>query len=415
MARRTGPFEDIFDLGSVTDQIPQGTARDQRLATVWPPTDYTCVDDSIFPNHYNIPNDRDLAPTSQTIMDVVKKRITANPPTPEKPLVIIMGENHTSTRDVLLQADIVAKLSELCAGSHEHKVMFGYEQPHNIICVASRRRLNLALPDSLFYRPELIDPDGMHYARYGIHDTSGPTAYSRSRLMQICLNNDVPFVNADAARKKIIELDLDDPTTRRIYEQHMGRDVQETGDQHEKVSLITDRAQVIRHKAMVSNALNAAENLEASIIVQQCGFNHLYGMDLESRNYETSLSRLFQKAGAEVIPVFQRGAASQEIGEAKSKPHNNDLKSRIHSDFPFSMVFDHDKDALLGTLLSYFTPGLTRAFEYATIKDLVNNYSGENCGFDVQVETPSKKDIARDLQCEIDLAISRYGGYFPIL
>ena len=211
-----------------------------------------------------------------------------------KPLILIIGENHTIPAHRVIQMLVLKKLKEL-----GHVVSFGMEQPHDTVLKEFSGYSVVPTPERLgALKNEIAQTD--HNGQISLKTFMAQTSClvsdtSYKTLMKFALTQKLSTSFNDAANctKKVtneLVLDSRDPITALIMRKHGVLDA---------LSISATGIRV-RNAVIVAEALEHMKQTGAEIYVQNCGTGHLAGFKDEGFSFQDSLIAQFKKAGAVV-------------------------------------------------------------------------------------------------------------------
>lgn len=324
-------------------------------------------------------NPYDLRPATDLIVDTIHERLTEMPE--DKPLVVLMGEEHNTPTHHALQKMVISRLF-----SGKQHFTFASEHPHNF----SASRLTIGniktsdFPTDILNQWNLLDNEGQdNLCTYLANSYIGLySPVSCKNLYAFCYHNKITSVFNDAAyykdkkdpknRKNNLYLDLNNPMTmiaKKVY-----------GTKKQKINVTSREGMAIRNIAMAFMALSHAEANHSPLVIQKTGLAHVFG-DVSFNNkgekihcfpYQESLYATYKRTGAEVLAVFPT--------VKKHRYGINHLPENAYNELSRSIVIDgiSDKGFRFHKLLSYF-----RHREKSFIKKLQKESGGELEFFDV--------------------------------
>ena len=262
---------------------------------------------------YTLDHPYDLTPLDDILWHNVSKELEnmqAN-----QPLVILMGESHAHPTTILPQIGLINNLA-LCRDNEkaEKEVNFvvtmevPYET-HAILFSALRQ----VYGEDINSRDKYLNG---YYALIGSQNFRyiDQSPLSHLAVEQSCIANNVPVRYVDTAVHTVEgkpALNIEDEMAANVARASYDRDLQEI-----PVSPFSEEGVHIRNEVMARRALDFAKDMNAKIIVQSCGFSHLYGPN--------SLTEIFEREGARVLsflPVpadFLEGNLQNDISRANS-------------------------------------------------------------------------------------------------
>lgn len=234
-------------------------------------------------------NPYDLRPASDIILRAAHDVRKTLPD--DRPLVILMAENHDMPAHIELQHMVASRLL-----AQNLQFVFGLERPHNRWSFLADKGMNKAVPSGLYYRPGNYDPCGQAVlSAYLGFDGDAAAPVSHGNLLAFYYDRKISTIFNDAASKAGI-LDFEDPFTSSLARDDL---------KHGNAADLSDAdCMAIRNTAMAHSGVERAGTQQKNIIVQQAGYAHLFGWAQEGCGYETSLCTAYRKAGASVLPVF---------------------------------------------------------------------------------------------------------------
>lgn len=256
---------------------------------------------------YAYKNSLDLSVPGKTLLERIDK-VSASLQE-DQPVVVLMGESHGAPAHKLLQAYVVKGLLE-----QSQKVAVSFEAPHNYLGRLVTKNTSLSLSPAEKIRLAQMDKTGQRALVTTIAFGESPYApLSSHTIMDFYRQSGVAARFTDAAcylkhwprpqypDKPIIEafLDQSDPLTATLVAHHL-----EAGNIRD-VSAVEPLGMAIRNEMMAAQAMTHIKNSGASILIHQCGRDHVFGNREDGgQSYRDSLTSQFTKLGAAVLPVF---------------------------------------------------------------------------------------------------------------
>ncbi len=233
-------------------------------------------------------NPYDLRPAADIIVAAISERLASLPA--GKPLVVEMGEEHKKPSHKELQHLVAFRLLK-----ENKKFTFNFEQPHNVWAGIAKRDMNYDLESRLYYGSTSHDPRGQAIlSAYMGFALSSMAPVSRNNQMAFLYHRGVSSAFNDAARDPSGHyFDLEDSLTRYFMEGNGWA-----------LSLTSPEGMAVRNQVMARRGLSHAEDQDLSLILQQAGFNHVFGNVQDGEHYAESLSSAYRDLGADVLPVF---------------------------------------------------------------------------------------------------------------
>ena len=214
------------------------------------------------------------------------------------PLVILIGETHNISAHLELQHLVAATF-------HDQGTVFAQamERPSNTLAHMMTEAMGLDVSRGEGYYDSLIpfDPRGTASLAASIvcmHPEWAPVA--EKNFNAFLYHNDIPTIFNDAARDFSLNhamLDMTDPLVQAgalIY----------TRDDEYVADAISSSGMAVRNWVMAKRGLAFMQDHHVNVMVQNIGAHHLLGCRSDGFGYAESLSALYQKNGAAVLPVF---------------------------------------------------------------------------------------------------------------
>lgn len=331
-------------------------------------------------HHYVTANPNDLAPTINILTDTIDDKLRTADRSPDKPLVILLGEEHATPSHKMIQ---ISALSYLVQCGHKDDLLFAVEGSYNLLSKYIEGRYELSIPKNFNENLHIHDPKG-HLLLHAILEKS-PYPYapqSDNHLFKHYLHHNISVLFNDAGRDGDI-LSPSAPLTHAIAKDKYGIDLYRTPIVIDTNNPDFDRRSVdIRNDVMVTRALHTAKSDGRSIIVQHCGQAHTHGNEEAGVAYSTSLTKRYQEAGCDVMSLYLG------IPHAKTDGHH-----------PYPEAWDNNPDALIvdGVSDQRYFKGQERA-ENTHITTLQHTYANATCPFgDVPVKAPTSEEMLEKL------------------
>lgn len=225
-----------------------------------------------------------------------------------QPLIVIVGEDHTSSIPHLLRLMLLDCLKNKNNGDSDRSVMFSIERPRNTL----GDYIKVFVPNELKEEMSNNDIEGQN-ALAAILAGHPPPYAPVSMLTQYyhCYKNGISSHFTDLARIEDYSKDINHPNvwidqsdlaTRDIVARHtprlLGQNIDAQGQQGVR----------LRNLAMVERTMLAQSKTKTPLVLMQAGFAHLFGMKKRPDNgepldYHYSLCSLFKKAGAAILQI----------------------------------------------------------------------------------------------------------------
>ncbi len=247
-------------------------------------------------------NPQDLRPA----LDALEAEIIRRAPTPEKPLVVIMGEEHTMSVHHMLQQGLMARLLNTVSPL---PIALGMEVPHNLLEIAAYDVLRYKRRPDMHEMLGTVDRDGRNFLRVMragfVRTPYAPVAFQNR--MAFCQKYQVSVRGHDmayVANHGSYCLNQKDPLTRAMVE---SRAPLLAGDQIDAESV---RGISLRNQFMAARTIDHMRETGAAVYILTCGAYHVLGMRAGYLRPEfpstESLMACFREAGVNAMPVVTR-------------------------------------------------------------------------------------------------------------
>lgn len=230
----------------------------------------------------------DPRPAVDIICDRITELLSAAPG--NKPVVVLMGEAHVISAHTALQQTLMARLIR-----EGIRFSVNIEAPgHNLFPGAT------TTPGPEKYQYYDLDAGGRVSLLNYLTFKDKWAALSHDSLCSFCYRGSISTRFNDTANDSLGSIDRNDPYTADIL-----KDYPEPKDKTTSTS--SPLGVAIRNRVMVKRALDHARDTKTRLLLQIAGRSHVFGDDIrpaDSFKHEDSLSSLFTKAGAFVLPVY---------------------------------------------------------------------------------------------------------------
>lgn len=213
-----------------------------------------------------------------------------------QPMVILVGEYHMRPVTKLLQAMLLDTLSK----DANAKIACGIEYPHDGLgAIMNASGFKVSQNDYAFLsRNDRDGQRGLTVSLAAMEAESAPVTHDT--LFNFCRDQKISTRFNDAAiNHETMTLDHHDPLTRAVIEQYAPPEI--PGDQ---IAAASNIGMALRNIVMVQNVMTHIQDSGASIYIQHCGTDHIYGHRGDGCAYQHSLTAMFEQAGVAVIPVI---------------------------------------------------------------------------------------------------------------
>lgn len=323
-------------------------------------------------------NPYDVRPATDKILDMAAKLTREKQD--GKPVVILMGENHDTSAHMVLQHDLVSRLSQIKAKASlcfEYSNNIAFELAPSILKdVAKQVGLSgddmaaLDLPEDIRYQFHIYDKNGL--MGIAIHSFNGSrldrSNVAKQNLKRFCYNHRFPCAFTDVAKKYS---DSDDYGTLDNGDPDVGYYARELGFSEEEYSTICPEGMAIRNAVIAERIMECADHNNSDVVVQITGMAHVFGEMSQGFAYEHSLHAALEKHGAHILPViidkwkfshkipegaekaFAQSVFIKGLPESSFEPDEADketaLISRMHKESggELKIEVDHDSESLI--------------------------------------------------------------------
>lgn len=241
-------------------------------------------------------NPYDLRPVANIIVGAAAQMRAALPD--DVPLVILIGETHNMSAHLELQHLVAATL-------HDRGTVFAQamERPSNALAHMMTEAMGLDVSHGDGYYDTLIpfDPRGTASLAASIvcmRPEWAPVA--EKNFNAFLYRNDIPTIFNDAARDFSLNETMLDITDQLVQ---AGALIYARDDEYVSDAVSTS-GMAVRNWVMAKRGLAFMEDHRINVMVQNIGAHHLFGCRNDGYGYTESLSALYKKNGAAVLPVF---------------------------------------------------------------------------------------------------------------
>lgn len=235
----------------------------------------------------------DARPKLAQVMSAIRAQIAEA--TPDKPLVVLMGELHDLPTDVMLQQMIIEEFKKLPEAKGKAFAV-GIEMPHNYLYQQLLKVTKGDLPVGIGPYLEHIDVDGQRTLRIMAATTLqylSPLAHNNFYSWLITNNISTGF--NDAARTADQQyIDASQETTASYVPASMRRT---------RIELESAKGALIRNTMIVGNAKYHIGKTKAAVYFQSAGLRHVFGSTTMGVSYDISLDAMFKKEGFKTLPI----------------------------------------------------------------------------------------------------------------
>ncbi|PJB69138.1 MAG: hypothetical protein CO093_11235 [Alphaproteobacteria bacterium CG_4_9_14_3_um_filter_47_13] len=250
-----------------------------------------CSGEGISKHYINCEADPyDLRPIADFILKAANTLLIEA--SPEKPLVILVGEEHTLPAPKALLQLLATRFLQ-----NRQEFTVNFEDSHNAWSHIALIAMGKSVPRGLFYNCAEFDQKGLGVLSsqigFQLYDYA---PYSQNSLMSFCYENKITTLFNDAARWKRSYLDLSDPHIKEVAAQ---KKITE-----KKINIASDKGIDIRNIFMAERGVKAAKENKVKLILQHCGLQHIFGDSSLLASSRMPLCKTYQQAGAIVLPVF---------------------------------------------------------------------------------------------------------------
>lgn len=248
-------------------------------------------------------NPYDLRPAADVILQAIDQRRKTLPAGTK--LVVLMGEIHVMPTHLELQHMVISRLH-----NRGENFTVNFERQHNNWATSACKNMDFKAAQKLKAPGYCYDPDGraaLSATMTFVQPYFSPI--SNKSIWAFCYSRNIKTAFNDVEKKRTPQhsyLSMDDPLTARVATEYLEeRDPDLCGKQHE-IETSSPSGMAIRNRVMAHNALDHARVHNAPLILQSTGAAHVFGAIVENRNYcyQDSLSAVFEREGAAVLPVF---------------------------------------------------------------------------------------------------------------
>ncbi len=237
----------------------------------------------------------DLRPYADIIVEKALKRLKE---TPDKPLILMLGEDHYVLSHPVIQMLVLKKLKD-----HGVDIAFGKEFEHNNLAKNFYRKVKgVQEKESLSAFIAENDLNGsLSLKSYIAFGNFVSNAYSHKTLLNFILKEKIPNRFNDTATIGT-QLNNDDPQTKRAIKDLYPENIEDDLNVREAQAIH------IRNHMMVQNAIAHTKKTRPRVYVQHCGAAHLIGSKKDQFLYQHSLTTLFKDMGYSVlvVPLLRR-------------------------------------------------------------------------------------------------------------
>lgn len=217
-----------------------------------------------------------------------------------QPLVVLMGERHMTPAVKMLQTMVLDHLAKAAPS----QVACGIEYPHDGLGVLMSR-CGFSVASSSYPVLKHQDGDGQRGLMVSLAALTLPDApVTHDTLLDYCRRQGLSTRFTDAAQTEDgVLLNSADPLTADVMMRCA------PGVPEDKIPVASNVGMALRNVAIVQNVVTHIQDTGASLYVQHCGVDHIYGHRGDHCAYEHSLTSLFAQAGVMTVPVFTGGDA----------------------------------------------------------------------------------------------------------
>ncbi len=215
-----------------------------------------------------------------------------------RPLVVVMGEDYSVPAHTALRQGLMTRLLQTAT-----PFAYGMARPHDLLGYIIESQFGEKVPRSQRERLSALDHDGQKLARSfraALHPAHTP--FAAKNLMALCHENGVNIRANDAVKTRIggdLVLDDADPATHTLAVTHRPH-IQGL------ISASNTDGVALRNLMIAERAMAHMQESGMNLYIQDCGMGQMLGY--QSANavwpHSESLSAIFARAGADVLPVY---------------------------------------------------------------------------------------------------------------
>lgn len=263
---------------------------------------YSTVEDPLTSRHYKMDNPYDLTAAHNIIEGAIKEELDQM--RPDEKLVVIIGEDHANPAHILIENQLLVSQKSL-------NPLFSVEQP------ADYPKDYFINEDTVCYSPVARDINHTFARNANIERVAGDVHQLNAGTHNVIAPDD-PVACAIAKESHSLDLNA---LERNIHANSKG-------------------GFDIRNQSMVKRAIDKHSTMDSSLIIQQCGFFHLYGNSKKGDTYVSSLANRFEEAGYRTLGVhFPDGIGMTKEFTSTSAWKNN--PNAIIIEGISNLKFDH--------------------------------------------------------------------------
>ena len=385
----------------------QSSAQPFRIAAKIKPRDPKAVSQAPNPrsdNHFVVADPHDLAPAEDIIWRAIEAELQKGPaPTPENPLIILVGEKHTIPSHSLLQLGILERMAKYRSENPDdpaRQVMYAVEHPRNMVeRTAHHFGLRLGNHKDIGERLEKVDTDGRLAARSSVSVFLPNFGQISSRLL---MNNamalDIPITFTDAriprdaqTETEMATLDKSDPAAQNASLKLSGRSLDSIDVD---IDWRSGLGLALRNRMMVDKTLADAKEKGASIIIQHVGDSHVMGnKDEPGADPLFGMVQTYQDEGVRVLPVFAQTPDHVMQHELDRNPNTIILEGLSDAEFELLDESGPNSEEIIKHNNSVIAAEVD---EIERLRDAYNGGQGRD--FLAGAETDKKADLKRDIR-----------------
>jgi hypothetical protein len=251
---------------------------------------YSSVEDPLTTRHYMMDNPNDLKTACGIIIDAIEEEI--NGLSSGENLVVIIGEDHANPAHILIQQQLLSQIQH-------HNPLYSFEAP----------------ADSL--TDHWTNSQGVVYA-----------PITRSKMFSSLVDMNTPIVFSDVHQEWDHDhsvISPEDPIAFSIAKETHSLDLNDCGG---KVHTSSKGGFDIRNQSMVIRSTEEHKDMHSRLIIQHCGFAHLYGYSEGQDLYETSLVHHFDRANYKTLGIHfpsSRDITEEIVSKTAWKENPNDI------------------------------------------------------------------------------------------
>lgn len=211
-------------------------------------------------------------------------------------IVILVGEYHMRPVSKLLQTMVLDHLGQ----DPDLKIACGLEYSHDGLGMLMESS-GFAVTQPAYAALAQNDKDGQRGLTTSLAAlTLEDAPITNDTLLDFCRRHSISSRFNDAAvNRETLNLDAQDPLTRAVIEQYAPPEIPAND-----IPVESNVGMALRNIIMVQNIMAHIRDTGASIYVQQCGNDHVYGHRGDGCAYEHSLCAMFEQVGIVTIPVL---------------------------------------------------------------------------------------------------------------